>query len=347
MIPNIFISSTIKDLHYLRDAIRDLIIELGFNPIMSEYGGVGYLPSDSAENSCYLAMKDCQLAIIIVGKRYGSISNNGFSITHNEFKTARNQKIPVIFLINEETLSFQSVFNSNSNKTDLELPGMDNPSKVFSFIKEFAESDINNGIVSYSTMQSAKANLKLQLAHLFGDLLRKEFDSEQNNLKDILSQITTLKHILLKNDEDFASKFAYSFRALLEDENNYLKDICEEVYENLEKAVTSILEFETLNEFLKNKNVDIILKTTEIIREELRFDKFDPFEKGIMKICHSKLPYESAKSRANIGGEPDYKIEPEPSDDKLIIFGFGKNKYIGNKNSMNLIEAMYNRIRKH
>ena len=331
MIPNIFISSTIQDLNYLRDSIRDLISELGYNPIMSEYGGIGYLPSESAENSCYLAMRDCQLAIVIVGKRYGSISENGLSITHNEFKTARGQNIPVVFLINEETLSFQKVFNTNKEKLDLQLPGMENPSKVFSLIREFTDSEINNGIVSYSTMQSAKNNLKQQIAHLFGDLLRKQFDSEQNNLKDILTQITTLKHALLKNEEEFTNTFAYTFRALLDDLNSYLKDLCEEIYETVEKGATAILKFDTFDDFLKNKNVDIIIKETEELKNELRFDNFDPFEKGIMKICHSMLPYESSKNRASLGSDPEFDIKPDPESDKRIFFGFGKNKFIGNK----------------
>ena len=68
MEPNVFISSTIKDLKYLRDTIRKTIKELGYNPIMSDYGEIGYLPSLSAEESCYLAIKDCQLVIVIIGK---------------------------------------------------------------------------------------------------------------------------------------------------------------------------------------------------------------------------------------------------------------------------------------
>jgi hypothetical protein len=63
MIPNIFISSTIGDLSYLRDSIRDLIFEIGYAPIMSEYGDIGYSPTSSAEDSCYLTMKNCQLAV--------------------------------------------------------------------------------------------------------------------------------------------------------------------------------------------------------------------------------------------------------------------------------------------
>jgi len=49
MIPNVFVSSTISDFHHLRDAIRDTITELGYHPVMSEYGDIGYLPSVSAE----------------------------------------------------------------------------------------------------------------------------------------------------------------------------------------------------------------------------------------------------------------------------------------------------------
>ena len=42
MIPRVFVSSTIKDLQHVRDAIRELIMELGYQPAMSEHGEVGY-----------------------------------------------------------------------------------------------------------------------------------------------------------------------------------------------------------------------------------------------------------------------------------------------------------------
>lgn len=44
MIPNIFVSSTIHDLQYLREAVRDTISEIGHRPVMSEFGDIGYLP---------------------------------------------------------------------------------------------------------------------------------------------------------------------------------------------------------------------------------------------------------------------------------------------------------------
>ncbi len=64
MIPNIFISSTITDLHYIRDAVRDQISSLGYNPILSEYGDIGYLPNLSVIESCNHAMTQTQLACL-------------------------------------------------------------------------------------------------------------------------------------------------------------------------------------------------------------------------------------------------------------------------------------------
>jgi hypothetical protein len=63
MRPNIFVSSTIQDLQHLRDAIRDTILELGYNPVMTDYGDVGYLPSVNVEDSCYLSVGECQILI--------------------------------------------------------------------------------------------------------------------------------------------------------------------------------------------------------------------------------------------------------------------------------------------
>ena len=42
MIPNVFISSTIEDLHYLREGLRDAVNDLAYRPVMSDYGEVGY-----------------------------------------------------------------------------------------------------------------------------------------------------------------------------------------------------------------------------------------------------------------------------------------------------------------
>ena len=92
MIPNIFVSSTVADLHHLRDAIRSTLVEVGYIPIMSDWGDIGYGPLTTAEDACYETMKQCQLAVLIIGKRYSGISKDGVSVTQNEYRTARNTR---------------------------------------------------------------------------------------------------------------------------------------------------------------------------------------------------------------------------------------------------------------
>ena len=67
MAPTVFISSTIEDLHHVRDAIRETVSELGYQPIMSEHGGVGYMNETAADVACYQTVKECQLMILIIG----------------------------------------------------------------------------------------------------------------------------------------------------------------------------------------------------------------------------------------------------------------------------------------
>jgi len=346
MKPNIFISSTIHDLGHLRDSIRDLISELGYNPIMSEYGDVGYLPSESAEDSCYIAMRECQMSIMIIGKRYGSISDNGLSITHNEFKTARERNVPVIFLVNEEVLSFKRVYEANVKGSEMNFPGMENPSKIFELIKEFTESKLNNGLITFNNVQSAKNNLKKQLAHIVGDLLKKRFDPIQGEIKDILSEITTLRHILLKNEQEIAQQFSVAFRFLLNEENDYLKDISEIVSGSLEKAVPELLKYSSFKSYLSSREVEIKELDTQTAHKTMGMgaDR-DKVDNRIMKVFFAELPYGTIRYRASIGGEPDYDIQPVSEDDKGVIVGFGRKLFVSNQNGILLLNAMFEKLK--
>ena len=346
MIPNIFISSTIQDLGHLRDSIRDLIIELGYNPVMSEYGEIGFLPSDSAEESCYLALRDCHLSVIIIGKRYGSISENGLSVTHNEFRTTRERKVPVIFLVSEEVMSYKRVYEVNDKKEVLTFPGMENPSMIFQLIQEFSESKINNGLIQFTNVQSATNNLKKQLAHIFGDLLKKQFDPARGEIKDILSEITTLRHILLKNEQDIAKKFSNAFRFLLEEENHYLKEITETVANSLEEGVPKLIDSNSFSQFLQFYNVEArIMETPEAFKELEMIDFKDVTSKGLKAVFYSSLPYKTIKTEASFGATAEYDIYPENKNDSRVIIGIGKKIFWTNKNGEKLVNAIFLKLK--
>lgn len=257
MIPNIFISSTIEDLHYLRDGIRDVIAELAYNPVMSEYGDIGYSPVHSAEGSCYVTLRQCQLAVLIVGKRYGSVSQNGFSVTHNEFRAARETRIPIITLVDSEVMAFKKVFDTNKSGGELPAPGMDSPAKTFDFIAEIVGYTVNNGILTYTNVADARSHLKRQLAHLFGEFLSSQFDPVKADVKDVLSEIKTLRHEL-EGQRDIASdgRFLKAIRFLVDEkrEAKEYRELLEDrsgLGQSLEAAVRILLESPTFDDVIR------------------------------------------------------------------------------------------------
>jgi hypothetical protein len=276
MRPNIFVSSTIHDLQHLRDAIRDTILELGYNPVMTDYGDVGYLPSVNVEDSCYLSVGECQITVLIIGKRYGSRSPNGSSVTQNEFQTSKRQKVPVISLIDDEVLKFKRVFDANPQSSLTTFPGMDDPTATFSFIAEIAQSSVNNGFIPFTNVSDPRIKLKHQLAHLFGDLLRKGFDPVKGEIRDILSEIKTLRHELVKGAEERSARvFLRSVRFFLEDRNRGYRELAEHLCATLEGAIPILIKSATFDEFIKHAQAQLIVeKETSRLLELIKAKEF-------------------------------------------------------------------------
>ncbi len=67
MKPRIFISSTFYDLKYVREDISNFIKTHGFETVMFEDGDIGYTPGQPLDKSCYEAMKNSDMAILIIG----------------------------------------------------------------------------------------------------------------------------------------------------------------------------------------------------------------------------------------------------------------------------------------
>jgi hypothetical protein len=200
-----------------RDPLRDVVLELAYNPVMSEYGDIGYLPTYTAEGSCYVTLGQCHLAIIIVGRRYGSISENGLSVTHNEFRTARSQGIPIVSLVDSEVIAYKKIFDTNNTGEGFSTLGMDAPPKTFGFIEEIATSPRNNGMLLYTTVAEARRHLKRQFAHFFGELLTGHFDPIEADVKDVLSEIKTLRHEIVRDGVVSDNRFLKAVRFLIDD----------------------------------------------------------------------------------------------------------------------------------
>lgn len=242
MIPNVFVSSTIVDLQYLRDAVRDALKDIGLRPVMSEYSEVGFIPDQSAETSCYMTLLQCQIAVVIVGKRYGSTGANSVSVTHNEFRIARERKIPIICLVDAEVLSFKRVFEANPSPAALAFPGLEHPESTFDFITEIAESPHNNAISPFSSVADARETLRAQLAHLYGDLLARHMDPVKAEVRDVLAEVRTLRHALLREDPDQTRRWLKVTRLLLDDRYTPYRQLLDHLPGHFEDNIPKLID---------------------------------------------------------------------------------------------------------
>lgn len=262
MIPNVFISSTIYDLQYLRDAIRETIIELGYSPVMSDYGDIGYLPTKSAQDSCYATIRDCQLAVVIIGKRYGEKTKNGLSVTNNEFLTIQKRNTPFVTIVDQEVISYKRVYEANkSNKNTPVFPGMDSAGDTFHFIQTIMDSPLNNGIISFTTASDARKNLKSQLAHIFYDLITSQFNPLNVHIHDVLSEVKTLRHELLKDKGEEPIIYLHTMKWLLDGrfKNNNYATLAKSIFGSIDLAVPIMVQSKSFEEFITKSNLKIII----------------------------------------------------------------------------------------
>jgi len=253
MLPRVFISSTIADLLHLREAIRDLVRELGYEPVMSEYGGIGYLPSQSAVDSCYRESQQCDFGILIIGKRYGSTQENGLSVTHNELRAMIERRIPIITLVERDVLTYRKMFDVNTGGKTLTVPGVENPEATFSLISEVVNRAVNNGIGEFTQALDAREYVKKQLAHWFADLLKGHHDPIKADIRDVLAELMALRNeISVKKSDPKSNQFLRLSRLLLEDKMRYYKELSTKLHGTLEAAITSIMECPTFRQVIED-----------------------------------------------------------------------------------------------
>ncbi|MDH6312378.1 hypothetical protein M2137_001148 [Parabacteroides sp. PFB2-10] len=91
--PNIFISSTVKDLPNEREAAKRAVEKLQAIPVMSEF--TMNAVNKPSVDACIDEVKKADFYILILGGRYGWELENGISITELEYDTAYKENKPI------------------------------------------------------------------------------------------------------------------------------------------------------------------------------------------------------------------------------------------------------------
>lgn len=286
MIPNIFISSTIADLRYLRDALRGAVIDLAYNPVMSEHGEVGYLNPSTAAESCYSSIRQCQMAVIIIGRRYGEPSEDGISVTHKEFRTAREHDIPLIAFVESEVMHYKDVHKASpSSDTWNKFALMDHPKLTFGLIDEITSAKSYNGLIAFNNVEEARTALKLQIASFVGESLSQVISPMRSDIKDVLAEIGTLRHELSESrklDPDFLT----TLRFIIDDSRNTgLRYLIEHTIGPIDKAIPFLIESRTFKEFIEKIEWNIKIQNDLDTMKPPIFD-----EVGIMGMMSFAVP---------------------------------------------------------
>ena len=174
----LFVSSTFYDLEQVRTDIKDFAESIGFEPILSEFDTFPVNPNQDTLSNCLEAVKNrADIFLLIVGGRYGSITDTGKSITNLEFSEAKAKGIPKYVFIKNEILTLLPIWKANPD-TDFSS-SVDTP-RLFQFISELRDSgDI--WIFPFTSAQSIINTLRKQLSFLFADCLNLRIKAQGKN----------------------------------------------------------------------------------------------------------------------------------------------------------------------
>jgi hypothetical protein len=91
----IFISSVISGYEAYRDAAQQAVETLGHEVMRAENFGASPL---SPRVACLSGVREADLVILLMGRRYGMRQQSGLSATHEEFQEARDRKEIIAFI---------------------------------------------------------------------------------------------------------------------------------------------------------------------------------------------------------------------------------------------------------
>lgn len=196
---NIFISSTCYDLSQLRTDLFDFVTNVGHHPIISEAENFPVNPRKKTHENCIDAVRDnADIFILIVGNRYGSILENGKSITNNEFLAAKEKGIPIFIFIDKKTLNALDFWKSNK---EADFSSIVDNKQIFNFIESARDSD-KFWVFGFEKAQEIVSTLKIQFSYLFKDALkiRTKIDTDRSDIFNLDLSSKAMSILLEKND---------------------------------------------------------------------------------------------------------------------------------------------------
>lgn len=203
----VFISSTYSDLQQERSKVMQTIMSLNCIP-----AGMELFPASNDEQFEFIkrVIDDCDYYVLIVGGRYGSLSEEGISYTEKEFDYAKAKGLPILAFLHNDLDSIplgksekdpkkQEMLNSFREKvsTGRLIKFWNNPEELAGQVA----TSLSLAVIQYPAIGWVRANLQSTVESLQQE---NELRKEISGLKDYAAK---LEEKLAENDslKDLAS----------------------------------------------------------------------------------------------------------------------------------------------
>jgi Domain of unknown function (DUF4062) len=189
----IFVSSTFFDLEQVREDIRTTITQLGHEPLLNEYPSFPVLPDLDTVENCKKAVRSCDLFVLIVGGRRGSLDPaSGKSVTNVEYEAAVQGGIDCFVFVSEKLMTLLPVWRKNP-ETDF-VPFVDSP-QVFEFVERI--STAQKWMFPYAKASQIAEILKIQLSVFLKSLLDRRKGGKLDPIKGFEKETERARQLAL------------------------------------------------------------------------------------------------------------------------------------------------------
>ena len=164
-IPTVFLSSTFYDLKQVRANLVEFVEnQIGYQALASELVSFPVDPaSDTVENCRRRVDEQADILVLIIGGRYGSVSeSHGTSITNLEYLAARAKGIPIYCFVDRNVLANLPTWEANPGG-DFSAT-VDTP-ELFAFLRRVRSGD-RVWMFPFDTAQEIVGALRSQFAYL-------------------------------------------------------------------------------------------------------------------------------------------------------------------------------------
>lgn len=233
-IPTVFVSSTCYDLSQVREDLKDYFEDnYGFTTLLSEFDSFPIDPCIGTFENCLSNVDNlADIFILIVGNRYGYVTEKGKSITNLEYLHAKEKNIPIFVFVSKQVQNNLSLWKSNKNA---DFSSVVDDAKIFEFVDKIYNED-NQWIYTYDSVRDIKRTMKNQLRLLFFDGLKLQKEIKKSN--NILNMDIPFEAARTLIEKPYAWEYKFFAYVLKYEFNKLKKDRWDLKYEILENTYT-------------------------------------------------------------------------------------------------------------